>query len=195
MKIVPSTRCPPSDLIDLVGEMLHLPASNITHDFKIEDPFLTLYDKGFLPEGSHLEEEAPFMWSDCLRKAVAEKTKSGTPIWDLIPGGAPLPQGDLLIHKRFTSTSFSGDSVELFRNYAIPLYAALGLLVSVDPTKPCKGSPLSGVVENYIPLVTEKGEIVFMRVLYNGTGHEKKWVLFPPATSIPQNKVVIFKGN
>lgn len=194
MNLVPSISCLPANLLSLVGKMLHEPAENVDHDFEVVDPFLYLYSEGLLPEGSFLEEEATFVWSDTLKSLVAKKTKSSRPVWELIPDGTALPKGNMLMHKRFTSTAFPDACVDgLLRQHAIPLHVVLGLILTIDPTKPCRGSPLSSVTENYIATIVN-GRLVFVRVQYNNTGHEKKWLLFPPATSIPQNKVLLFKG-
>lgn len=195
MKIVPSRLCLPANLKGLVGTMLHEPTQNIHHDFEIEEPFLALYSKGFLPEGSHLEEQAVFVWNDLLKSTVAEKTKSSRPIWELIPEGMPLLKNNVFIHKRFTAMAFSDSCVEeLLREHAIPLYIVLGLLITLDPTKPCKGSPLSSLTENYIATIVGD-RLVFIRVQFINTRQEKKWLLYPPATSIPQNKVLLFSST
>lgn len=194
MKIVPFARHLPDHLQSLVGSVLHKPADGVNHDFVIKDPFLSLYERGLIPPGSHLEEQVEFAWTEPLKQAVSGKTKSGRFIWELIPSGPPLPNEDVFLHKRFAASSLTDeDARSHFEQHAIPLHAILGLLITLDPTIPCRNSPLSGVVENFI--ATRIGEdFALIRVQFNSTGHEKKWIIFPPAKAIPNGKVILFRS-
>lgn len=197
MKIVPSTHALPAHLQSLVGTAFCKPADGVSHDFRLEDPFLSLYELGFLPAGCHLEDRVDFVWTEPLKLAVSGKIKSSKSVWDLIPRGLPLSKEDLLLHKRFAASPLTSESVRTYLGqHAIPLYAVFGLLVTLDPTKACKNSPLSAVSENFI--ATKSGEededITFIRVMFNNVGHDKKWLIFPPVESVPNGKVVLFRG-
>lgn len=197
MKFVPSTHALPAHLQSLVGTAFCKPADGVSHDFRLEDPFLSLYQMGLLPVGCHLDDRVDFIWTEPLKRAVAGVTKSSKTVWDLIPHGLPLSKKDLLLHKRFAASPLSSEDVKTYLGqHAIPLYVVFGLLITLDPTKVCKNSPLSAVSENFIATKSKEEDegLTFIRVTFNNVGYDKKWVIFQPVESVPSGKAVLFKS-